>query len=559
MMNHADMSFEDNYIRTTDPVWRKKLGQVFTPSAIARLMISWVTARIHGGRLLDPALGPGIFFRELAASGAASSAIIGDSAGESCNTAPSLAYLGDFTFEGFELDPHLAKLTQEAFSALDIPLHCRIEDFLFAAIDTQYDGIVCNPPYIHFQDYKYHSEFLQNFTQLYGLELNRLSNIYALFLVKALSHLKPGGRAAFIVPSEFLNADYGMGIKQFLLNTHALTHLIIFDPTVQIFPGFLTTSAILLFEKSNTNQVEIINVSNLQELPTVQKYLLNSLESSGLRVKIYHYSDLNPQVKWKSYYTDKISNLHLAKKTNLAHFSKFANVRRGIATGANEFFTLTAEEARQHKIDRVYLSPCLTRASQLQGNIFRETDFKQLVAEGKKVFLLNLTNKLLDKHVLAYIRRGEELGFDTRYLTRNRRLWYTMEPLAPADLLVKTFNRKPAVFAANHTVALHLTCFHGIYLNSLGRQYREVIFLYLLTDLAREVFEGYKRDYGLGLGKFEPNDIKEAFVLDFTTIPSADLSTLEALYHEYVTNYHSAQKNCSQIISQVESIFLKYW
>lgn len=555
-MNHADVSFEDNYIRSTDPAWRKKFGQIFTPPAIAHLMISWVTANMQGGRLLDPALGPGIFYRELAAELAKSAAESPEDASDSTFVS---SLLSSFDFEGFELDPNLAELTRDAFTTLGIPLQCYAEDFLFAHIVRPYDGIVCNPPYIHFQDYKYHPEFLQEFTRLYGLELNKLSNIYALFLVKALSLLKPGGRAAFIVPSEFLNADYGIGIKEFLLATRALTHLIIFDPALQIFPGFLTTSAILLFEKSAAHQIQMINLSTLSELPTIQNYLLNPVESYGLKVKNCDYSALDPKVKWKNYYADTTAHLHLEKKTNLTRFSKFANVRRGIATGANEFFTLSAEDAREHRIDRVYLSPCLTRASQLQDNFFCEADLERLIAAGKKVFLLNLTNKLPDKHVLAYIRRGEELGFHTRYLTRNRRLWYTMEPLTPADILVKTFNREPAVFVANHTATLHLTCFHGIYLNPLGQEYREALFLYLLTDLAREVFEGYKRDYGLGLGKFEPNDIKEAHVLDFTTMSSADLATLVALYQEYVTNYHSGKKICTEILAQVERTYLRYW
>ena len=566
-MTFTDLQLEANYILSTDQSWRKKFGQVFTPLEIASLMVKWVTANLSGGSLLDPALGLGIFFRELA-NQLATQPVSEAENQETADLANQLAsYKASgiskrFKLDGYEIDTNLAALTETVFAGLNIALNCQKEDFLLAEVEKKYDGIICNPPYIHFQEYKYSATLREDFTRLYGLEMNKLSNIYVPFLIKALSLLKPGGRAAFIVPSEFLNADYGTTIKDYLLKSRLLTHLIVFHPTVQLFPGFLTTSAILLFQNGQSDKLlRIVNVSHLDELPAVEQYLSGgaSVRSSGLELKAYPYSSLNPDVKWKHYYSDLKINLHLEKKNHLAQFHKFANVRRGIATGANEFFTLSWSDAQKWGIDARYLSPCLTRASQLKHTIFEESDFAELKAKDRKVFLLNLTDQTLDEPIRNYIRWGEEQGFHTRFLTSNRRLWYSMEALVPADLLVKTFGREHAVFVQNNTDVLNLTCFHGIYLNPLGLQYREAIFLYLQTDLARETFEGQKRDYGSGLGKFEPNDIKQANIVDFTVISPADLLVIKQVYEKYIKIYSSALEDCAQLIQQAEQVFWKYW
>lgn len=551
-----DQSYMENYyINKTSSHWRKQFGQVFTPPIIARLMIHWICDRVKAGRILDPALGLGIFFRELALLNNSSS---------SQTTVPSSTY----QCIGYEIDPSLSELLNEIITTGQIPFTYYLEDFLLTEISEPFDGIVCNPPYIHFQDYKHSLTLIQEFNQRYGLEMNGFSNIYVLFLIKALHLLKPGGRAAFIIPSEFLNADYGISIKECLLRSGALRKLIIFDPTIQLFPGFLTTSAILLFEReqvsSNTDQAEsslldILTVSKLDDLEAVDHYLFTGGISPELKLRSYSYDQLNPGVKWKQYYSEMKIHLHLEGKPHLVPFQQFANTRRGIATGANEFFTLSLDDLNRYKIKREYVSPCLSRASQAQYALFGEREFTELAMAGKKVFLLNVCSAEADESVQAYLRFGEEQGYHTRYLTRNRQPWYSMEPVRPADLLVKTFGRMGAFFIENQSKALHLTCFHGVYFNPLGEQYKEAIFLYLLTDLAREIFEGQKREYGSGLGKFEPNDIKHAKVLDFTRIGTDDLVLLHQLYYAYCSRYRAPRQELTDLLRQAEQIFYHYW
>ncbi|MCK4260053.1 MAG: N-6 DNA methylase [Halanaerobiales bacterium] len=541
---YSQSNIEEEYKLRTNPKHRKKYGQIFTPLKIANFMTKWIITKISQGKLLDPALGLGIFFRQL------------------LQLDSPFTHDLNYQLKGYELDPRLVKIIEEVFASLPLTLSCYSQDFLLADITEQFDGIICNPPYIHFQDYKQSLPLIKKFNEQYDLKLNGFSNIYSLFLIKSLNLLKPGGRAAFIIPSEFLNADYGVSIKNFFLKSKLLSHMIIFDPSFQVFEGFLTTSVILLFEHKKNDYLHFYNVKDMKELEEVEKHLLYNNSKIDLNPKIYTYDQLNPTIKWKHYYKDLKINLHLESKQNLIPFHKFAKVRRGIATGANDFFTFSKEKAIEYKISPKYLTPCLTRASQIQHHIFDQKEFQSLIDDNKKVFLLNLHHFNLDEidnNLRNYIHYGEKQRYHTRYLTKNRYPWYSIEPLSSADLLVKTFSRDHVVFIQNNTPALNLTCFHGVYLNSLGNQYKNIIFLYLITDLAKEIFEGQKRDYCSGLGKFEPNDIKQAKVLDFTLIAPKDLAILNHLYQLYVQYEKTSTLKAAEIIQQIEKIFIKYW
>lgn len=70
-----------------------------------------------------------------------------------------------------------------------------------------------------------------------------------MFLIKAVTQLKEGGRASFIVPTQFLNSDYGIAIKEFLLKEDVLKYVIVLEDLV--FDDAITTSTILLIEKGN--------------------------------------------------------------------------------------------------------------------------------------------------------------------------------------------------------------------------------------------------------------------------------------------------------------------
>ena len=61
----------------------------------------------------------------------------------------------------------------------------------------------------------------------------------------------------------------------------------------------------------------------------------------------------------------------------------------------------------------------------------------------------------------------------------------------------------------------------------------DVLFAYLLTDVAREIFEDNRREYGNGLQKFEPNDLNKAMMLDLTLLDKKTENKILELYTKF--------------------------
>ena len=79
----------------------------------------------------------------------------------------------------------------------------------------------------------------------------------------------------------------------------------------------------------------------------------------------------------------------------------------------------------------------------------------------------------------------------------------------------------------------NLTCFHSIYLNLFAAPRTELLIAYFLTDIAKEIFDTNRREYGGGLNKFEPNDLNNSAIIDLDVITAAQQCAIIAAYDKY--------------------------
>jgi adenine-specific DNA-methyltransferase len=265
-------------------------------------------------------------------------------------------------------------------------------------------------------------------------------------------------------------------------------------------------------------------------LPPVEKLISEYPKISEIS-KTYSISELNPDIKWKSYYQSQNSD----RFKNLVPFSTYAKVVRGIATGANDYFTFNISKAKEFNIDERFLLPCICHATDVRGNLFTNSDLAELIKRDKRAFLINALNANNDS-VVEYIIRGEQEKVNTRNLTSNRNPWYSLEKRPPAPIWVSVFNRTGLRFVRNEANAMNLTTFHCVYpkLNMFSDISIDLLFAYLLTDTSRRIFEDNGREYGNGLQKFEPNDLNKGKILDLDTLSSDNKRLIEKLYGEYV-------------------------
>jgi len=123
------------------------------------------------------------------------------------------------------------------------------EEFPEIMKEGGFDIIIGNPPYVRIQNLK-DSEieyFNNNFKSAF-----KNYDIYVLFVEKSLKLLRPNGDLGFIIPSKFVNSDYGLGLRNLISETKTLRKFVDFKD-FQIF-GDATNYTCLLFLRNSKNE-----------------------------------------------------------------------------------------------------------------------------------------------------------------------------------------------------------------------------------------------------------------------------------------------------------------
>lgn len=486
------MITEEDYLKITDLAHRKKFAQFFTPEKIADFMAHWVLDNPKKNKvILEPAFGLGVFSRSM------------------------LKMNSNINIEGYDIDDEIIGFAKDNFAESNVNIVLNNSNYLLSSWDKKFDGIICNPPYLKFHDYD-NSKYVSILNKQLGIQLSGFTNLYALFLLKSISQMADGGRLAYIVPSEFLNSDYGVQVKKSLLKSGTLRHIIIVDFNKCAFDDALTTACILLCQKTDkaASHVNLITVDEIDKLNSALADRSNKL-NIGL---------LQPEMKWRSFYSDRKSS----KYNNLVPFSTFAKVSRGIATGANAYFTFNLAKKATYNIPPKALKPCICHSADVKKIIFTKDDFAELSSEGKNVYLFNGCADEADESVIDYIKLGIESGVDKKYLTASRNPWYTIENRLPSPIWVSVFNRRGLKFVRNLANVCNLTTFHCVY--NIGEIDTDIIFAYLMTDMAKEILLDNSRQYGNGLIKLEPNDLNKGYMADLRLLNDGELHFIKAVY-----------------------------
>jgi adenine-specific DNA-methyltransferase len=216
-------------------------------------------------------------------------------------------------------------------------------------------------------------------------------------------------------------------------------------------------------------------------------------------------TSLNPRAKWL--------NLLLNGKArqDSAAFPRrvgdYFDCRRGIATGANDFFCLSRSALREHGLTEAHVEPCITKATDGEGLVFTGEKFEALVASDRRCFLLNPSRNA--PRLARYLELGEQRGIPQRHLPSHRPVWYLPENRAVADIWVAVFSRESVKFILNTSRAENLTCFHGLYAKPGWETLPPLMTLFLNSSAGRKAFTQVNRFYGDGLNKLEPRDVED--------------------------------------------------
>lgn len=179
------------------------------------------------------------------------------------------------------------------------------------------DIIVMNPPYVRQE--KLTKKKKEYYVSTY--KLDRTSDIYAYFMVRALRLLRPGGVAALITSDKWLEVGYGVTLQR-ALKPHIVA---IFGQRMRSFHADVNT---------------VITILQKDKLPESHPIQFIYLEKYGeTRVRNYKSIERGRLAPGKWYHLRAPRVFEEVLLPRLTHRLKdFAEIKRGFTTGANEFF-----------------------------------------------------------------------------------------------------------------------------------------------------------------------------------------------------------------------------
>lgn len=495
----------DSYTSAVGLDHRKKYGQFFTPPRVADFMVRWVLGSGVNG-LYDPAFGLGAFL---------------DAAGN---------YPG-LSFSGSDIDKRIVNYWRR-FTPRQADI--KAEDYL-QAWGSNRPNIVCNPPYMRFQNFSGRKKAAAKFQDKLNIRLSGYTNAASAFLLKSIHELRGQGRLAYIMPLEFLNAGYGEIVKETLVKNKHLAAVIQLKCEDEIFPDAATSIGIVLYDKGQEHTdvgfyalTAVNNLNGNLADALVNRVPAHELVSGAKRLSFFQRERVR------------------TKNSLLVKLKDYGSFKRGIATGANEFFALTPSLAAKLGLTDGNCIPCITKSAQLTNAVFEESDYAGLLEADSAVLLFN-GNGGNKAQAMFYVRHGVSKDFHKRYITKSRNPWYKIECREPAPILLNVFSRSGYKVILNNTAAVHLTCCHGFYPNMFGAGYTEKLFLYLASETGRKIVSLSKRQYGNALDKFEPNDLNNALA------PAQ--SVLDELTDDAVSDALSALRQCAALPPSIEDFF----
>ncbi|MEG3088542.1 HsdM family class I SAM-dependent methyltransferase [Sphingomonas sp. PB4P5] len=252
---------------------RKALSAYFTPPALAEAALE--AARQFLDRpnplVLDPACGGGSFLVPTAR--AMIRQLIADNVdvAEACVSAIE-------RLRGIELEPGLARLSARLLADsvrrefqvdVDTAAVVKAADALTAQLDTRFDLVIGNPPY---------SKVWRDGADRVGEDVGRAdlgghTNLYALFLLRSLDWLAPGGGLVFVLPTSFIAGPYYVGLREEILDRANVVRIDMHQQRENLFIDAIQDVCLLVLQRhggaiepDNTYTVGLIDADGNREV-----------------------------------------------------------------------------------------------------------------------------------------------------------------------------------------------------------------------------------------------------------------------------------------------------
>lgn len=470
----------------------RKKGQFWTPDWVTEAMVEYVLTK-EAITVFDPAVGAGAFFRAV----------------KTISKEKGMYTL----LAGMDIDASTLQQAIDLGLSKDDIKNVVIGDFVFNPPQRKFSAIVANPPYIrHHRISLGDKEKLKRLSlQTIGKVLDGRAGLHIYFLIQALSLLEENGRLTFIVPADTCEGKSANELWHWISRYYALDAVVTFAPDASPFPNVDTNPIIIFIRKSKPSGKFVWAKCYEPQSNTLRTWVKSGFPAKGAKLLNAVERDLSEGLE------TGLSRPPITEKMGRYVLGDFVQVVRGIATGANEFFFLTDEQAKESGIPEKYFVRAIGRTRDVPADEITKETINSLKAKGRPTLLLSLNGEPYDAYpdaVKQYLKTGEKNGFPQRPLISQRKPWYKMETRVPPPFLFAYLGRRNSRFIRNTAKIIPLTSFLCVYPKHNEKEYVERLWKILShPDLvANLVLIG--KSYGDGAVKVEPRSLEKLPIPD---------------------------------------------
>ena len=396
-----------------------------------------------------------------------------------------------------------------------------------------YDLIIGNPPYI--------SKKLLSAIQIEKCKkictdaidgYGETKNIWPSFLLKSADIINPDGILCFVLPSELLQVNYALGIREFLLDNFQRIEIFSFNELIfvdakgkKIEQDVVALIAIKKHEVTDEHGVSFYQVDKLDDLK-IPDYTQKNFNVHRKRLS-----------KWTNYILEDteleyIENIVDTLKMNPI-ISFCDKIEVGIVTAANKYFIVNKEAIRENKLNH-FSQPIIHKGTQVQDKIsINSIDFSELNSLNKSVNLIKFSNKKqVSRNAISYIAKGVDERLNERYKMTLRKFWFNIPSVwKPEAFFMKRTHQVPRIILNDFGVYV-TDSFYRI--NSKPEFDIKSIVFSFYNSLTFTLAELEGRFYGGGVLELIPSEFKKLNI-PYKKISNEQFDELDNLFRQKVS------------------------
>jgi adenine-specific DNA-methyltransferase len=349
-----------------------------------------------------------------------------------------------------------------------------------------------NPPYTRHQELSPAAKLVAQ-ASAGELVKSGLAGLSAYFLAATLRAMSPEDALCFLLPGSWIDSRYGRLLRERLrVEDRRLVRFEGFSSADSVFPGTRVTAMVLVVGPEQPAHAQPWMTSNIR------------MEATGL-------ARTRPVSRERS--AAGLGELgcwlwprRRPARSDSVDLGTIARVRRGVATGANEWFLLT-----QAKRDELPPDATIRAVRRLRGvdvDHFDLASHEALAQAGERCWLLRVEDEE-QRHstetLAKWLDAAEQAGVPNRYLASHREPWYRLEAVDPPSLVLSPMGKKRMRVVINEAKAVPSNALYGLYVEDADVAH--AVGHWLAGDTGQLALFEHARAYGGGLFKLEPKDV----------------------------------------------------